>query len=150
MNDVGQKIGAFIAAIIGLAVLAIVISARANTVNVLGAFFGGVTNLVGVAISPVTGTSAAGAGLGGGSWEGTGGSPYASGFALPATGGGGGGAFGLSTPGGFNLGVSGVGDILGGLGSLVGGGGGGGGSLFSGLGSMFGGGGGGFIDSGSF
>jgi hypothetical protein len=146
VNDLGQKIGAFIAAIIGLAVLAIVISARANTVNVLGAFFGGVTNLVGVAISPVTGTSAAGAGLGGGSWEG--GTPYASGFALPATGGGG-GAFGLSTPGGFNLGVSGVGDILGGLGSLVGGSGGGGGSLFSGLGSMFGGGG-GFIDSGSF
>lgn len=70
MNSAGEKIGAVVAAIIGVAVLAIVVSAQANTVNVLSAFFGGVANLIAVAISPITGQTVQGstAGLAGGSW----------------------------------------------------------------------------------
>lgn len=130
MNDIGQKIAAFIAAFIGLAVLAIVISARANTVAVLGAFFGGVTNLVSVAISPVTGTGTAGAGLAGGSWDGS--APNASGFSMPAS------YTGNTATGGISVATPGVSLNLGGL--------------LSGVSSLFGGGGGGgsFIDSGGF
>lgn len=71
MSDTGEKIAAGVGAIIGLAVLAIAISQRANTANVLGAFFGGLSNLIGVAISPVTGQSVSGlsAGLTGGAWQ---------------------------------------------------------------------------------
>jgi hypothetical protein len=76
MGDIGSKIAGGIATIITLAVIAIVISARANTSNVLLAFFGGMSNLIGVAISPVTGQSVSGlsatgvstTGLLGGNW----------------------------------------------------------------------------------
>jgi hypothetical protein len=75
MDEAGKTIGGFIAAIIGLAVLAIVISSRANTVAVLQSFFSGTANLIGVAISPITGQSVSGlsaGGLTGGSWSGSG------------------------------------------------------------------------------
>lgn len=132
MNDAGEKVVGIIGAIIGLAVLAIVISARANTANVLASFFGGLSNLVGVAISPITGQQVSN--LSGLSGSGGG---LVSGFGVN---------LGLgNSNGGFNLNLS-------GLGSILGGGGGGGGS--SGIGSLFGGSSGGgaqdFIDSGSF
>lgn len=75
MGDIGEKLTGIVAAVIGLAVLAIVISQKANTANVLGAFFGGISNLVGVAISPVTGQAVSGlnaSGLSGGTWTGGG------------------------------------------------------------------------------
>lgn len=130
MNDAGEKIVGIIGAIIGLAVLAIVISARANTANVLASFFDGLSNLVGVAISPITGQQVSN--LSGLSGSGGG---LVSGFGVN---------LGLgNSNGGFNLNLSGLGSILGG---------GGGGS--SGIGSLLGGSSGGgaqdFIDSGSF
>lgn len=73
MGDIGEKITGMIAAIVGLAVLAIVISQRANTANVLGAFFGGLSTLIGTAISPITGQTPAGSNtaLSGGNWAGS-------------------------------------------------------------------------------
>lgn len=138
MGDTGEKIFGIVGAIIGLAVLAIIISAKANTASVLGAFFGGLSNLVGVAISPITGQSVSGlsAGLAGGAW-----STGTSGFALN------GGSYGVNqggigqitnmTGGGF---LGGGGGGMGGLGGLLGGGGGGG---MGGIGGLLGGGGGG-------
>lgn len=81
MNDVGEKVMGIIGAIIGLSVLAIVISSKANTASVLSSFFGGLSNLIGVAISPVTGQTVSNlsAGLSGGSWSG---SSSTSGFSL--------------------------------------------------------------------
>lgn len=64
MGDIGQRVVGGIAAIVSLAVVAIVISQKANTPNVLTAFFGGLSNLIGVAISPVTGQTVSGLGAG--------------------------------------------------------------------------------------
>lgn len=131
MDDFTSKISVIIGSIIGLAVLAVVVSHGANTTNVLGAFFGGVTNLIGVAISPITGQSVAGGtGLAGGTWQAGGVGGGTSGFAVDLGGGGG--------------------DLLGGLfGSLTAG------SNLPGTGNdptggLFGGGGSSFLDSGSF
>lgn len=144
MDDIGTKISVIVGSIIGLAVLAVVVSARANTTNVIGAFFGGVSNLIGVAISPVTGQSvSAGTGLQGGPWQ-AGGAGGTSGFAVNLGGGGGGtdflgGLFGSLTAG-SNLPGTGN-DPTGGLF----------GSGASSVGSLFSAGGGSsFIDSGSF
>lgn len=133
MNDAGEKIVGIIGAIIGLAVLAIVISARANTANVLASFFGGLSNLVGVAISPITGQQVSN--LSGLSGSGGG---LTSGFSL----------LGGSSGGGVNLNV---GSLLGsgssgGIGSLLGGSGGSSG----GIGSLFGGGADAGVESGTF
>lgn len=127
---------AVISGIIGLAVVALVVSQRANTANVLKAFFSGVSNVIGVAISPVTGQSVSGvgaAGLTGGNWQ-----AYSLASAGPST------ATGTGPTGGFN-----IGGLLGGgspLGGLLGGGGGGGGiggldvtSLLGGIGGDAGG-----------
>jgi hypothetical protein len=127
MGDFGEKLAAGVAALIGLAVIAIVISQRANTANVLGSFFGGLSNVIGTAISPVTGQSVAGLTTGqsgqllggggyytGGSFAGPTGNAGTLGFNLGGLFGGGGGG------GGFN-----IGGLLN-LGSLFGGSGGGG------------------------
>lgn len=147
MNDTGEKIVGIIGAIIGLAVLAIVISARANTANVLASFFAGLSNLIGVAISPITGqqiSSLSGlSGSGGG---------LTSGFGINL------GGLGTSG-GGFNLNLGGIlggggGGGMGGLGGILGGSGGGGGGGMGGLGGILGGSGGGgggsFVDSGAW
>jgi hypothetical protein len=122
MNDIGEKIAAGIAAIIGLAVIALMLSNKANTVNVISAFFGGLSNLIGVAVSPVTGQSVSGlsaAGLSGGTWQtGSGGTGSTSAFSAGGSG------------GGFN-----IGSLLGGAGSLLGGSG-----IGSGLSGLFSGG----------
>lgn len=111
MQGIGEKIMGVIAAMTALAVLAIVISSRANSVNVLSAFFGGLSNLIGVAISPVTGQSVSGLNATGLQGFTTG--ANSGGFAISgaATGNNGGVAFGVS---GLNLNS---------LGSLFGGGG---------------------------
>lgn len=141
MGDFGEKIAAGVAAIFTVAIIALVLSMQANTTNVLSAFFAGLSNLVGVAISPVTGQSISGLsgnGLTGGNWAG---------FAMP---------IGGNSTGGI---LGGAGSLLGGLGNLLGGSGaggglssllGGGGSSSGGLGSLLGGSGGGLIDSGSW
>jgi membrane DNA delivery protein len=125
MGDIGKDIGAGIAAIIGLAVLAIVISSRANTVAVLQSFFAGASNLIGVAISPITGQSVSGltaGGLSGGAWSGSGTSGLLGNASsifnmIP-------GASGSSSiiPGGLSPTSLGLGSITGGLGGIGGGG----------------------------
>lgn len=104
VSDIGDKILGIVGAIIGLAVLAIVISNQANTTNVLTSFFAGLSNLIGVAISPVTGQSVSGltAGLQGGAWSGG-----TSGFSLS------GGSYGVN--------VGGVGQIANAAGGFAGG-----------------------------
>lgn len=44
-----------ILAIIGVATISVILSANANTTGVIGVFFNGLSNVVHVAISPVTG-----------------------------------------------------------------------------------------------
>lgn len=150
VSDIGDKILGIVGAIIGLAVLAIVISNQANTTNVLTSFFAGLSNLIGVAISPVTGQSVSGltAGLQGGAWSGG-----TSGFSLS------GGSYGVNV-GGVGQIANAAGGFAGGLlrgaaggaygyaGSIAAGGGSGGTNLAGSLGSS------GaaqdFIDSGTF
>jgi len=57
MDKFGQDVTAIITAIITVAVIAVVLSNGANTVNVILSFFQGMTALLGVAISPITGQS---------------------------------------------------------------------------------------------
>lgn len=64
-DKVGNAIAGFITAILGVAIVAVILSQGANTVNVLGTFFSGLTNLLAVVISPVTGGSNFASGLGG-------------------------------------------------------------------------------------
>lgn len=130
MEGIGEKISAIIAGIIGLAVVALIVSQGANTMGVIYQFFGGLSNLIGVAISPVTGQSVAGlsaGGLGGGSW--TTGSPASGGLGLAVN------------TGGFSIGLSQgtVNTIAGQLGNAA----------ASGIGSLFGGSSGG-VDTGGW
>lgn len=132
MNDAGEKIAGAVAAIFGVAVIAIIVSQRATTASVLQSFFAGLSNLIGVAISPITGQSVSGLGAGGltgGQWA-QGGTP---GYASSASG------FGGFNIGGILGGASGMLGGIGGLGGILGGGGGGGG--LGSIGSIFGGGG---------
>jgi hypothetical protein len=142
MGDIGQKIVGGIAAIISLAVVALVISSKANTPNVLNSFFGGLSNLIGVAISPVTGQTVAGLNAGQltgdtGTWT----VPVNNQIGTTSTLSGGGN---LLTQGG-NL-LTGAGNLVTGAGNLtksVN-------QLFGGSGGSGPSGGGGFVDSGSF
>lgn len=160
MDGISDRIGAMIAAFISLAVIAIVVSNAANTTNVLTSFFSGIANLIGVAISPVTGQSVGGlnasgvsaSGLTGGGWaNGSGG------FALTTTSSGGGGVLG-GVLGGVTTGASNAlantigGNISNALGNLFSGGGGSndGGSWDSAPTAVITPGAGDFIDSGSF
>lgn len=126
MGDIGDRIGGFVAAIIALATLAIVISSRANTVNVIRAFFAGSSNLIGVAISPITGANVAGldaSGLTGGQWASGASGTVLGGSYLGSAGGG--VSVGLPSGAGFSLGggfLQAASGILGGAGGLFGGG----------------------------
>ena len=51
---VDKAIGVFIA-VVGLAAIAVIVSQRSNTANVLSALLSGFTNSVKAAVSPVTG-----------------------------------------------------------------------------------------------
>jgi hypothetical protein len=151
MNDIGQRIAGGIAAVFTLATLAIIISTKANTPNVLGTFFGGLANLIGVAISPVTGQTVSG--LGASSL--TGATTDTGAWTVPITNfAGTAGALGNAggvLSGAGNL-VTGAGSLANSVGKLFGGTGGsssGGGAVDSGTWDT-GSGGGGFVDSGSF
>lgn len=54
MKNAGEAIVTVLLAIIGVAVVAILISNNAQTVNVLNAAFGGLSSLLQVVITPVT------------------------------------------------------------------------------------------------
>lgn len=123
MDTIGEKISAVVAAIIGLAVLAVIVSSRANSANVIGAFFSGMSNLIGVAVSPVTGQAVSGlsaGGLTGGAWaQGGSGGSGTSGFSIGLGGGSGGsGSVNLGQLAGIaNSAGSGIGNWASGLGS---------------------------------
>ena len=112
-NSVSQDIAAAVTGIIGLAVIAVVVSNGANTANVVKAVGGGLSNLIAVAISPVTGKAPTGtaASLTGGQWA-LGGTGGTSGLVSASNGG-----IGIGTPYG-SLAIS--GSTLNQLGSAVG------------------------------
>jgi hypothetical protein len=72
MDKIGADISAIVAAIVGVAVVALIVSPNARSAGVLEAAFSGLSNLIGVAVSPVTGqqvSGLSGAGLSGGGWS---------------------------------------------------------------------------------
>ncbi len=58
MGNMGQQITVVIMAIVGVAVLSVILSRNANTSNVIAAAGSGFDKLLGAAISPVAGNSA--------------------------------------------------------------------------------------------
>jgi hypothetical protein len=56
---------AIITAIIGLAIISVLVSKSSNTVSVIQAGASGLGTILGAAVSPVTGTSTSGVGTGG-------------------------------------------------------------------------------------
>lgn len=57
MGSIGQQITVVIMAIVGVAVLSVILSKQANTSNVIGAAGSGFSQLLSAAISPVAGNS---------------------------------------------------------------------------------------------
>ena len=55
MDKLTESIVTIIVGITGLAILAVIVSNRSNTAGVLGAFFGGYSQAISAAVSPVTG-----------------------------------------------------------------------------------------------
>lgn len=55
MSSNTELAAGIITAIIGVAVVSVVLSANANTVNVLGTAFQGISQTIATAISPITG-----------------------------------------------------------------------------------------------
>lgn len=103
MDKIENIIGLVIAAVIGVAVIALLVSSNANTSSVLGTFFSGLSNVIGVAISPVTGQSVSGLSASGltGSWVGSGGTTT------------------LASAGGLGVNIGGLGSLIGGTNSLI-------------------------------
>lgn len=63
MNELARQAGAIFAAIIGVAILAVIVSRQANTSKVLETGFRGFSNILGTALSPVTSGKAFGGGV---------------------------------------------------------------------------------------
>jgi len=57
MNDIWSGIVTILVAIIGVATLAVIVSKNANTSSVISAGFGGFSQALGAAVSPITGGS---------------------------------------------------------------------------------------------
>jgi hypothetical protein len=55
MNSIGHLVTGLITGIIGLAVLAVVLSNQSNTTNVTTGFFNGLTGVINAALKPVGG-----------------------------------------------------------------------------------------------
>lgn len=128
MDKIGNQIAGFVTAIIGVAIIAVILSQGSNTVNVIETFFGGLSQVLGVVISPVTG----GANFASGQ------STYAGEIVSP---------MGLGSGNAYNASGGGLGLSLNGIGSL-----GLSGSQISSIGNLFSGSGGsgGVTDTGSF
>jgi TctA family transporter len=54
MKSAGEIIVAVVSGILGLAILAVVLSNNSNTTNVISGFFTGLSNLVTAAIKPIS------------------------------------------------------------------------------------------------
>lgn len=59
MSNISEPVVTVLAGLIGLAMVAVLVSNKANTGNVIGAIGGAFSNAVSAAVSPVTGNSAA-------------------------------------------------------------------------------------------
>ena len=59
MGNISEPVVTVFAGLIGLAMVAVLVSNKANTGNVIGALGGAFSNAVSAAVSPVTGNSAA-------------------------------------------------------------------------------------------
>lgn len=57
MSNIWEAIGSIAAAIVGVAILSVLVSQRSNTANVLRAAGGAFSQALGTAVSPVTGAS---------------------------------------------------------------------------------------------
>ena len=57
MGHLGDQITAILVAIVGVAIVAVIVSNRANTANVITSASGALANAIGTAVSPVTGAS---------------------------------------------------------------------------------------------
>jgi hypothetical protein len=57
MGKFGEAIVAVLTAVIGLAIVAVIVSQNAQTSNVLGAFGSSFSQIIGAAVGPVTGSS---------------------------------------------------------------------------------------------
>jgi hypothetical protein len=54
MNGIGERVTTIAVAIVGVAMLALIVSKKANTAGVISAAAGGFSQMLGVAVSPVT------------------------------------------------------------------------------------------------
>jgi len=57
MNDAFAGIITVLVAIVGVATLAVILSQKSNTAQVIGALFNGVGQDIGAAVSPITGSA---------------------------------------------------------------------------------------------
>lgn len=55
MGHLGDQITAILVAIVGVAIVAVIVSNRANTANVITSASGALASAIGTAVSPVTG-----------------------------------------------------------------------------------------------
>ena len=60
MNEFTSAFSGIVVAIIGLAIVAVLVSQRANTAKVIGAAGSGLSGVISAAVSPVTGGSSGG------------------------------------------------------------------------------------------
>jgi hypothetical protein len=58
MNNISEPLVTIATAIVGLAIIAVLVSNRAQTANVASAFGGAFSNAISAAVSPVTGQAA--------------------------------------------------------------------------------------------
>lgn len=66
MNDAMKLFASILTALIGAAIVSVVLSRNSQTSNVLSSFFGGFAGVLRVAVSPVTGAAGGGSASGGG------------------------------------------------------------------------------------
>lgn len=64
MNSFGEQIVTIAVAIVGVAILAVIVSRQSNTANVISAAGNSFANALSVAVSPITGGSGIGRGVG--------------------------------------------------------------------------------------
>lgn len=81
MSQTMEAVVTILTAIVGVAILSVLVSKKSNTAGVISAGSAAFGNALGIAVSPVTGSTVSG--LGGGQGGGNGGG-FGSGFNLPS------------------------------------------------------------------
>ena len=65
MNHLGEQVTAILTAIVGVAILAVILSRNSNTSNVIASAAEGFSMALGTAVSPITGAGGGSFGVGG-------------------------------------------------------------------------------------